>query len=301
MTPPKLLVVEDEIANQKLLRRLLGSSYQLEFAGTVETGWAVLNSDEAIELVLLDLNLPGESGFDLLGKIRETEALSQLPVIVLTGLTDEKDETLGLQMGANDFIHKPFRPEAVKVRISNQLKIASQQRNLEALAVRDHLTGLYNRRGFDEIFSRELARAKRSGAPLSLAMVDVDYFKRYNDYYGHPQGDAALRFIAQHLNAVTRRAADLCARVGGEEFLLLWPETPAKGALHQAEKLRRTIEQDAFEHLGSAISKTLTVSIGGITLEAGNYNPQVALDRVDAVLYGAKRAGRNRVVWDRLN
>jgi len=301
VTPPKLLIVEDEIANQKLLRRLLGSSYQLEFAGTVETGWAVLNSDEAIELVLLDLNLPGESGFDLLGKIRETEALSQLPVIVLTGLTDEKDETLGLQMGANDFIHKPFRPEAVKVRISNQLKIASQQRNLEALAVRDHLTGLYNRRGFDEIFSRELARAKRSGAPLSLAMVDVDYFKRYNDYYGHPQGDAALRFIAQHLNAVTRRAADLCARVGGEEFLLLWPETPAKGALHQAEKLRRTIEQDAFEHLGSAISKTLTVSIGGITLEAGNYNPQVALDRVDAVLYGAKRAGRNRVVWDRLN
>jgi len=301
VTPPKLLVVEDEIANQKLLRRLLGSSYQLEFAGTVETGWAVLNSDEAIELVLLDLNLPGESGFDLLGKIRETEALSQLPVIVLTGLTDEKDETLGLQMGANDFIHKPFRPEAVKVRISNQLKIASQQRNLEALAVRDHLTGLYNRRGFDVIFSRELARAKRSGAPLSLAMVDVDYFKRYNDYYGHPQGDAALRFIAQHLNAVTRRAADLCARVGGEEFLLLWPETPAKGALHQAEKLRRTIEQDAFEHLGSAISKTLTVSIGGITLEAGDYSPQVALDRVDAVLYEAKRAGRNRVVWDRLN
>lgn len=301
MTPPKLLIVEDEIANQKLLRRLLGSSYQLEFAGTVETGWAVLNSDEAIELVLLDLNLPGESGFDLLGKIRQTETLSQLPVIVLTGLTDEKDETLGLQMGANDFIHKPFRPEAVKVRISNQLKIASQQRKLEALAVRDHLTGLYNRRGFDEIFSRELARAKRSGVPLSLAMVDVDYFKRYNDYYGHPQGDAALRFIAQHLNAVTRRAADLCARVGGEEFLLLWPETPAKGALHQAEKLRRTIEQDAFEHLGSAISKTLTVSIGGITLEAGDYSPQVALDRVDAVLYEAKRAGRNRVVWDRLN
>lgn len=293
----KLLIIEDEPTNQKLLERLLGDSYKLEACATAEEGWELLDQQSDIDLLLLDLNLPGMNGFELLERIRSQTRFDLLPVIVLTGLVDEQDEAQGLQMGASDYIHKPFRPEAVRVRIANQLQLAKQKRQLEELAVKDHLTGLYNRRGFDNILRRELARANRSGVPLSLAMLDVDHFKRYNDYYGHPEGDKALQFVGRHLNAVARRAADLCARIGGEEFLLLWPETPAKGAQHQAEKLRRAIEQDALPHADSSVSESLTVSIGGITLEAGDYDAESALQRVDEALYEAKRDGRNRVVW----
>ena len=297
MKHPKLLIIEDEPANQKLLERLLRDDYKLLACANAEEGWELLDQQSDIDLLLLDLKLPGMNGFELLERIRSETRFDLLPIIILTGLTDDRDEARGLQMGASDYIHKPFRPEAVKVRIANQLQLATQKRQLEELAVKDHLTGLYNRRGFDDIFRRELARANRSGVPLSLAMLDVDHFKRYNDYYGHPEGDKALQFVGRHLNAVARRAADLCARIGGEEFLLLWPETPAKGAQHQAEKLRRAIEQDALPHADSGVSESLTVSIGGVTLEAGDYDAELALQRVDDALYEAKRDGRNRVVW----
>lgn len=293
----KILIVEDETANQRLLERMLEDSYLLEVCSTAEAGWECLEQQAGIDLVLLDLNLPGENGFDLLERIRLEARFNLLPVLILTGMTDVKDEARGLALGASDYIHKPFRPEAVKIRIRNQLQLASQQRQLEQLAVKDHLTGLYNRRGFDDIFRRELARANRSGAPLSIAMLDVDHFKRYNDYYGHPEGDKALQFVGRHLHAVARRAADLCARVGGEEFLILWPDTPARGAQHQAEKLRHAIELDALPHAASGVSHALTVSIGGITLEAGDYDAGRALQRVDDALYEAKYQGRNRVVW----
>lgn len=293
----KLLVVEDEVSNQRLLERLLASTYKLEFAPTAELAWELLHKHDDLELVLLDLNLPGMNGLELLQRIRAEQRFMRLPVLVLTGTTEEENETSGLLMGANDYIHKPFRPEAVKLRIANQLELAQQQRSLEELAVRDHLTGLYNRRGFDDIFNRELARAKRSGAPMSIAMLDVDYFKRFNDHYGHPEGDKALQFVARHLLSVARRASDLCARVGGEEFILLWPETPKEGAQQQAEKLRRAIERDAYPHATSEVSASLTVSMGGVTLEAGEYDSLRSLQQADDALYRAKHEGRNRVCW----
>lgn len=297
MKSSKLLIIEDEASNQSMLERLLAQQYELVCCSTAEEGWELLNEQTDIKLVLLDLNLPGMNGFELLESIRAEVRFKLLPVLILTGLTDVGDETRGLALGASDYIHKPLRPEVVRVRIANQLQLAEQQRQLEELAVKDPLTGLYNRRGFLDIFERELARANRAGTPLSLAMLDVDYFKRYNDHYGHPQGDRALVFIGQHLQAVARRAADLCARLGGEEFLLLWPETPAKGALQQAEKLRRGLELDGLPHATSDISNSLTVSIGGITLEAGDYDANHALQAVDDALYEAKHQGRNRVVW----
>lgn len=297
MKHQKLLIIEDEIANQKALQRLLSGLYKLEITDDAESGWSVLDSIDDIDLVLLDLNLPGINGFDLLQRIRSESRFDRLPVIILTGLTDETDEERGLKLGANDYISKPFRPAVVKLRIESQLALKSQREQLEALAVSDPLTGLYNRRGFDDLFQRELARANRSGSPLSLAIVDVDFFKNFNDCYGHPEGDKALVFIAHQLKAVSRRAADIAARIGGEEFLLLWPDTSVKGAQLQAEKLRHTIEQRGYLHACSEVSNYLTISIGGVTLEAGSYNAEEALQRADNALYEAKRAGRNRVIW----
>lgn len=293
----KLLIVEDEIANQNTLRRLLGTDYKLEICNDAESAWTLLDASESVDLVLLDLRLPGMDGFDMLARIRSEARFELLPVLILTGMTDEVDEERGLSLGANDYISKPFRPAAVKLRIENQLSLLEQRRMLKELAVSDSLTGLYNRRGFDDIFQRELARANRSGTPLSLALIDVDFFKKFNDCYGHPEGDKALRFIGHQLKAISRRAADLAARIGGEEFLLLCPETTAKGAQQQAEKLRHTIEQHAYPHACSDVSNYLTVSIGGVTLEAGNYDPKEAIQRADDALYEAKRTGRNRVVW----
>jgi len=293
----RLLIIEDEVSNQEALERLLRDSYRLEVCADAESGLQILNGEEPVDLLLLDLNLPGMSGFELLSLIRSEPHLQQLPVIILTGLTDEADEERGLQLGASDYISKPFRPAAVKLRIESQLALQQQRHQLEALAISDPLTGLYNRRGFDDLFQRELARANRSGAPLSLAIVDVDFFKNFNDCYGHPEGDKALIFIAHQLKSVSRRAADLSARIGGEEFLLLWPDTPLKGAQQQADKLRHTVEQRAYPHACSEVSNYLTISIGGVTLDAGSYNAEEALQRADNALYEAKRAGRNRVVW----
>lgn len=293
----KLLIVEDEPANQQTLERLLASDYKLEICGDAESAWEKLDSTDSVDLVLLDVQLPGIDGFEMLQRIRSESRFELLPVLILTGRTDEADEERGLQLGANDYISKPFRPVAVKLRIENHLALQEQRRTLQDLAVTDALTGLYNRRGFDDIFRRELARANRSGTPLSLALIDVDYFKKFNDCYGHPEGDKALQFIGHQLKAVSRRAADLAARIGGEEFLLLWPETPAKGAQQQAEKLRHTIEQHEYPHACSDVSTYITISIGGVTLEAGTYDANEAIQRADDALYEAKRAGRNRVVW----
>ncbi|HSG03588.1 MAG TPA: diguanylate cyclase [Marinobacterium sp.] len=297
MSHHRILIIEDEKANQRTLARLLGTDYRLEICDDAETGWMALDTAEAIDLVLLDLRLPGMDGFEMLKRIRSEARFELLPVVILTGMTDEADEERGLELGASDYISKPFRPAAVKLRIKNQLALLDQRRMLQELAVSDPLTGLYNRRGFNDIFKRELARANRSGTSLSLALIDVDFFKKFNDCYGHPEGDKALQFIGQQLKAVSRRAADLAARIGGEEFLLLWPETTLKGAQQQAEKVRHSIEQHAYPHACSDISNYLTVSIGGVTLEAGNYDAEVAIRQADDALYEAKRTGRNRVVW----
>lgn len=297
MSKTRLLIIEDEALNRDALERLLQDDYALLFAQNAETGWHYLDTHDDVALVLLDLNLPGIDGLELLKRIRTEVRFNYLPIVIITGMTSEDDETKGLEAGAWDYIHKPFRPAAVKLRIANQLMLSQQRKELEQLAIRDHLTGLYNRRGFDDIFQRELARAKRSGAALSIALIDVDHFKQYNDHYGHPEGDKVLKLVAKQLDSVTRRAADLAARVGGEEFMLLWPETGPLGAQQQAQKLCRSIEQLAQPHAASEVSNYLTISIGGITLEAGDYDARTALQNVDEALYEAKRSGRNRVKW----
>jgi diguanylate cyclase (GGDEF)-like protein/PAS domain S-box-containing protein len=206
-----------------------------------------------------------------------------------------------------DVVHVIRRPDGsvealvgfmfdVTARKRAEDKIMQLQRELEVLSYRDSLTGLANRRMFDAMFPVEWAKARATGEPLSLVVVDIDYFKQYNDQYGHLQGDACLRRVANTMDASASRARDLCARWGGEEFVLLLPSTERDAARNVAERCRKLLFQEAIAHERSRVSDQVTVSLGVGTIVPGPQDdPHAFLDRVDRRLYQAKAAGRNRL------
>lgn len=175
-------------------------------------------------------------------------------------------------------------------------KILQLQRELEVLSYRDSLTGVANRRMFDTLYPVEWAKARATGEPLSLVVIDIDYFKQYNDHYGHVQGDDCLRRVAQALDAGAWRSRDLCARLGGEEFVLLLPATDVDAARNVAERCRKLLAQQEIAHARSGVGRLVTISMGVGTIVPGNGDePEVFLDRIDRRLYQAKSEGRDRI------
>jgi len=206
-----------------------------------------------------------------------------------------------------DVVHVLRRPDGsvealvgfmfdITARRQAEDKILQLQRELEVLSYRDSLTGVANRRMFDTLYPVEWAKAQASGEPLSLLMVDIDYFKQYNDHYGHMQGDECLRQVAAALDAGASRPRDLCARFGGEEFVLLLPATDGQSARNMAERCRRLLADKGLSHARSGVGRMVTVSIGSGTIVPGSKDQAEAfLDRIDRRLYQAKSAGRDQV------
>ncbi len=206
-----------------------------------------------------------------------------------------------------DVVHVVRRPDGsvdslvgfmfdITARKQAEDKILQLQRELELLSYRDSLTGIANRRMFDTFYAAEWAKARDTGHPLSLLIVDIDYFKQYNDYYGHMQGDECLRRVAQALDAGVAQPGKLCARLGGEEFVLLLPGTDTQTALHMAERCRKLLRQEEIPHARSGVGRLVTVSMGiGTIVPGAEDDPAVFLDRIDRRLYQAKSAGRDRV------
>lgn len=183
----------------------------------------------------------------------------------------------------------------ISERKRNEEHVLQLQRELEELSFKDGLTGVANRRMFDTVLEREWASARRAGKPLSLIMLDIDFFKEYNDRYGHLAGDDCLRQVATALNDAALRPRDFLARFGGEEFVLILPETDTAAALTVAERLRSVVQQLGLPHEGSAAAACITISLGvGTTQPETGDEPQAFLDRVDRLMYRAKEAGRNR-------
>ena len=215
----------------------------------------------------------------------------------------------GRQVWIRDVVHVVRRPDGsveslvgfmfdITERKQAEDKILQLQRELEALSYRDSLTGVANRRMFDTMYALEWAQARDAGAPLSLVVIDIDYFKQYNDHYGHVQGDECLRRVAQALDAAAPHGRNLCARLGGEEFVLLLPATGAEAARDVAERCRSLLVQEAIAHASSGVGRVVTVSMGAGTIVPGAGDlPEVFLDRIDRRLYQAKSAGRDRI-WD---
>lgn len=292
-----LLIVDDEKQNRLLLTELFGSTYKIIQA---KNGVQALEKarQHRPDLILLDVLMPEMDGMGVLRELKRDDATRLIPVIFITALDSATDEENGLNLGAVDYISKPFHPPIVRVRVRNQLQLLHQRRLLEQLASLDGLTGIPNRRQFDATLLKEWHRCQRNQQPLSLIVADVDFFKKYNDALGHAAGDRVLQEVAATLRQAARRPGDLVARYGGEEFVLLLPETDATSAQALAEGLQQLLHRKAFAHPNSSLGPWLTMSMGGNTTVPST----TALDPeffalADAALYRAKHQGRNQVRW----
>ena len=293
----KVLVADDDPINREVLGELLKPEYTVLLA---KNGVQTLEKAARLapDLILLDVIMPDMDGYEVLRRLRADPQTAHISVIFISGMDRPEDEANGLNMGASDYIAKPFNATVVTARVALHLQVVRQRRMLERLAHIDGLTELANRRRFDELFDAEWRAAQRSGRPLSLALLDIDCFKQYNDQYGHPAGDRVLRSVARTAAAFMRRPGDLAARYGGEELVILMPDTGALHARHLLEGLTRAIEQLTIPHSASLVTQVLTASVGGATLgDCGAESAAQLLEAVDNQLYRAKHGGRNRVEW----
>lgn len=297
---PRLLVVDDQPLNIQVIYQAFAADHQVFMATSGAQALAMCASNPP-DLLLLDVVMPDIDGLEVCRRLKADEATRHIPVIFVTGHSDPTEETRGLEVGAVDFIAKPVNPRIVRARVRTHLMLKFQADLLRQLAQRDGLTGVYNRRHFDVCLEAECRRAARSKCPISLLMIDVDDFKRFNDRYGHQLGDDALRQVAQALQFGFSRAGDVVARYGGEEFAAILPDTDEEAALALAERTERYIRALAIPHEASRAAPVLTVSIGAAAHvagldAAGPTEPSALLALADQQLYEAKRQGRGRVV-----
>ncbi|MEP7282400.1 MAG: diguanylate cyclase [Rubrivivax sp.] len=293
---PKLLVVDDQAANVQALYQAFADDHQVFMATSGEQALEVCRAKQP-DLVLLDIVMPGMDGHEVCAALKADPATCDTPVIFVTAHHDDAAEAKGLDLGAVDFISKPINPRIVRARVRTHLMLKGQSDLLRQWAYLDGLTQVGNRRSFDERLSAEWGRACRQKSPLSVVMLDVDFFKRYNDHHGHQAGDDCLFRVASALRDGLRRPTDLLARYGGEEFVALLPDTDAHGALAVATELGRRVRALAIPHAASEVGPVVTVSGGVATWEAASGDDAAALLRAaDAQLYAAKLQGRDRVM-----
>ncbi|WP_295413914.1 diguanylate cyclase [uncultured Thiodictyon sp.] len=292
----RILIVDDIPDNIRVLSTMLADDGHQISAAT--NGRAALRLAEscAPDLILLDVMMPEMDGYEACAALKSDPLLKSIPVIFITALADVEDETRGLALGAVDYITKPFKEAIVRLRVRTQLELKRQRDLLAQLSHLDGLTGIPNRRAFDERLERDWRRAIRSGEPVAAAMVDIDHFKEFNDAYGHLAGDDCLRRVAGSLADGVKRAGDFVARYGGEEFICLIHAVDESGLAVVAEHLRAGIEALRIPHSASPVSPWLTISIGAGLCRPVLETPSSELVAVaDLQLFTAKRLGRNRV------
>ena len=289
-----VLIVDDESSNIAALTRMLSTDYTVYSA---KSGKSAIAAAERYlpDVVLLDILMPETDGYAVIVALKNSEKTQHIPVIFITGLGKTDEEEKGLAMGAADYICKPFSPAIVKLRLHNQIKILDQLHKIEQLGTVDQLTNLPNRRSFEHQLAVEWARSQRERLYVSILMIDVDHFKHYNDTFGHLQGDAALQAVATVFTQVLKRPCDFAARWGGEEFVILLPNTDANGAFHVAEQLRKDVEETSVRCKDGSETK-ITVSIGVNAERPSNDDScDSFISKADMALYRAKKEGRNKV------
>jgi diguanylate cyclase (GGDEF)-like protein len=290
----KVLVIDDDVFSASLIDNCLRSAgFMSSYVSDPSQALTVIHS-ELPDLIIMDVVMPGIDGFDLCRRVRAHPALALTPVIFVTRKGDVEQRVLGLEVGGNDYISKPFEPQELVARVRSHL---SRLATLRDMAIRDSLTRCYNHKYFKVRLEQELARAKRYKSDVALALLDIDHFKTVNDSHGHPAGDAVLATIADLVSAGVR-STDVVSRYGGEEFGILLVHAGAAEAQIITNRIRERVQKHAFEvhQLGQADSHQLavTVSIGVAQMKAED-TPQSLLERTDAALYEAKHGGRNLV------
>ena len=292
---PRLLLVDDQPVNIQTLHQVFAADCQVLMA-TSGAQALTLCRDRQPDLLLLDVQMPGMDGFELCAQLKADAALSAIAVIFVTANDRPEDETRALEAGAADFISKPFNPAVVRARVRAQLTLKRQADLLREMVFIDGLTGVHNRRHFDDRLSTEVQRARRSGAKLALLMADVDFFKRYNDCYGHVAGDECLRRIASALKSCLRRPADVLSRYGGEEFACILPDTDLSGATAVAQHMQLEVRALQLAHARSDVGPLVTLSIGvAVAPLSSGCDAATLVELADEQLYRAKAAGRASV------
>ena len=292
-----VLVVDDEKSNRDRLTELLQPECRIILA---KNGQQALErvAGQQPDLILLDVMMPDMDGHQVIQILKHDDNTRKTPVIFISALDSPADEERGLDLGAVDYITKPFHPSIVRKRVRNHLLSVHQRHLLEELAMIDSLTEIANRRRYDTALEDEWRRCARNRSPLSLIVIDVDHFKSYNDHLGHAEGDIVLRRVAQTLQQTAGRPGDLTARYGGEEFVMLLPETDAVAAESLAQEARLAIEALQIRHPASPVSPWITISLGGKTaIPVGGTADLEFFRSADAALYVAKATGRNKLVW----
>lgn len=291
-----ILIVDDARFNVQIITDILADDYHILSASSGQEALDIAMS-QSVDLILLDIIMPGMDGYEVCHRLKNDPHTKNIPIIFVTAMTEVKDETKGLEMGAIDYIFKPVNPAIVKVRVKNHLELKKYRDMLEKQSLLDGLTGIANRRHFDEVFNREWRRALRMNDMVAIVFLDIDFFKKYNDCYGHLAGDDCLRQVGITLKNSLQRAGDFVARYGGEEFVVILPGTSLQDAALVGEKIRGNIEGMKVQHTMSEVSDYVTVSVGvnavrpTLTMTAASL-----IAAADSALYHAKRQGRNRVV-----
>ena len=296
---PLVLVVDDVPANlDVLVEHLHREDIELTVALTGEEGLALAQSLRP-DLILLDVMMPGMDGFEVCRRLKADPELADIPVLFLTAAHDEVEIERGLALGAVDYVSKPFSLPILKARMNNHLALKRKSDQLAQLACTDGLTQVANRRLFDNTYESEWLRAQRHAQSLSLIVVDVDHFKRFNDRYGHAEGDRCLTRVAGALCTCIHRPGYLVARYGDEEFVAVLPDTGIAAARAIGEKMRAAVAGLAIEHADNSACPVVSVSLGLATvIPDASATPAALLATADRRLYQAKAAGRNRIVGD---
>lgn len=291
---PTILVVDDMTTTLLLLHDLLKDTYEVKIAKSGTKALEILESPNDIDLILLDIEMPDINGYDVCKRIKNNETIKNIPIIFITGRTSQEDEEYGLNLGAIDYITKPFNKAIVKLRIKNYLDLKIKNDMLEKLSMYDGLTNIRNRRFFDETFEKTFSEIKRDKKSLAVLMIDIDFFKPYNDNYGHGQGDETLRKVAKALEKTIKRASDFVARYGGEEFVILLKDIKKDGVEAVANNLLNAIRELKITHEFSKIENYVTVSIGASFYNSNSDVTKLELLlKADETLYNVKNSGRN--------
>nr|WP_225907922.1 diguanylate cyclase [Hyphomonas sediminis] len=295
MKKATILIVDDEISNIEIINAILEDRYEICFATSGTQAIEVMRELQP-DLVLLDVLMPGMDGFDVCRRVKNDPDLVDIPIIFTTGLGDTADEMKGLSLGAIDYVTKPIQPAILKARVSNHIELKNLRDQLAELAVTDALTGLKNRRHLERTLSSEFARLGRSEEWLSVIMLDIDFFKQFNDTYGHPAGDRCIAMIAATLKRVVQRASDTTARYGGEEFACILPNMPPEEAELIAQEIRHQVHTLNIPHVRSQAQPYVTVSIGVASARCTqDLSPEMWVSQADLQLYRSKAAGRDRI------
>lgn len=291
----RLLVVDDDPNQLRFYLQGLSKQYQCQFARSASDAINHARQFPQPDLIILDVVMPDLGGFEICRMLKGDPLTANIPIIFASGVDDVDSKVLGFSLGCVDYITKPVLIPEMSARISTHLKLKRQAHLLESLAYLDPLTQVANRRKYNETIQREWSRSIRYAQPIAMLLMDIDFFKQFNDFYGHGVGDDCLIKIAQNLNALSRRPGDLFARIGGEEFVLLLSDCGEAGAISKAKEVIDTVSFLNIANQGAPNHDRVTISVGVAVLQpkAGE-EPLALFQSADEGLYDAKHGGRNK-------